>query len=176
MTRFRTHIALIAIVSIIACNKPAADRSNAVSPGSSGNNALQGWQPSSAARYSGGDYSQPIAIDTANRMIRSYVTGMGYPAQDTALRSLSFDADTLRAYLNDPKIVTLKFYIAHQQAYMNTAGGYGKNAGMKPGAITLVIAGLDNSEHIVRNSSNGVYEHTRPCPNNCNDERDAYLY
>jgi hypothetical protein len=56
-------------------------------------------------------------------MLESYLSSVGYPSVDTAIRSLSFDADTLRAYLQNPNIVTLKFMVAHQPDYIN--GGHG---------------------------------------------------
>lgn len=119
-----------------------------------------------AARPSGADYSQSIPIDTANRMITSYLTSVGYPSVDTALRALSFDADTLRAYLSNPNIVTVKFMVGHQQAYMNS-GKTGRAAGMNPAAITFVLVGLNSSDQYVRNSQSGVYDHFSLCPYEC---------
>ncbi len=78
------------------------------------------------ARYSGLDYSQAISISEANQMIGSYLSSINYAANDTTLRSLSFDADTLRSYLNDTshgKIVTLKFMLAHTPNYLASGGG-----------------------------------------------------
>src|SRR5690606_8048607 len=86
------------------------------------------------ARLVGELYSQPIALDTANRMIASYVASVGYPQRDTAVRSLAFSADTLRAYLSDSRITSLEFYLAHQLSYLNSGNNrFGKNIGMKPG-------------------------------------------
>jgi len=154
---------------IMACTK---GRSVDTTPaGSSTSNNTNGR----ANRLAGPGYSQSIPIDTANKMIQSYLNSVHYPAQDTALRSLSFDADTLRAYLSDPHIVTLKFMIAHQQAYTNTAASYGTYAGLKPNAITLIIVGMDDDNGIVRNKSNGVFEHCLPCPTSCNST-SALLY
>ena len=122
-------------------------------------------------------YSQPISIDTANRMIASYLESVNYPYQDTAVRSLAFDADTLRAYLADANITTLKFYLAHQQSYLNgDVNRFGKNIGMRPGALTVICVGVDDLGQVVKNSSNGVYEHAMPCPNLCGFEVDAYLH
>ena len=53
---------------------------------------------------------------------------------------------------------------------------FGKNIGMKPGALTIICVGIDDNGNVVRNSSNGVYEHALPCPNNCPNNIDGYLH
>jgi hypothetical protein len=128
----------------------------------------------STGRLVTSEYSQPIKVDTANRMIASYLTSVGYPNVDTTVRSLSFDADTLRAYLKNKDITTVRFYLGHQLSWLN--GGstrFGKNIGMAPGKLTIICAGLDDDGQIVRNTSNGVYEHAMPCPNNCGPSTTA---
>jgi len=120
------------------------------------------------------DYSQSIPVDTANRMIKSYLDGVGYPMADTAIRALSFDADTLRAYLANHDITTVKFMFAHQQSYINS-GGYGTHPGLNPNAITLVIAGLNDNDQYVLNSRNGVYEHMSPCPVQCPGGASSFI-
>lgn len=130
-----------------------------------------------AGRMVGAEYSKPIAIDSANKMINSYLQSVGYPYADTTIRSLSFDADTLRAYLANNNITTLKFYLGHQLGWLNgSVGRFGKNIGMQPGKLTIICVGLDNDGDVVRNTSNGVYEHAMPCPTNCGPSTsDAYL-
>ncbi len=132
----------------------------------------------SSARVVGAQYSQPIQIDTANRMIASYLESVGYPQVDTAVRTLSFNADTLRSYLSNPNITTMRFYLGHQLSYLN--GGtdrFGKDIGMRPGALTIIAVGTNDAGQIIRNTSNGVYEHAMPCPYNCPSfELDAYLH
>lgn len=127
------------------------------------------------ARYAGADYSQSIPLDEANKLINSYLTSVNYPAQDTALRSLMFDADTLRAYLRDTSIVTIRFFVAHTPSYANNSTTYGKYAGLKPDAMTLVIAGMNSSNQYVRSSRNGFYEHAKPCPALCPEGVGALL-
>lgn len=126
------------------------------------------------ARYAGTDYSQAIKIDTANRMIASYLSSINYPSNDSSLRSLTFDADTLRAYLNDSRIVTLKFMLAHQPGYMN-GGRYGLNCGMKASALTVVIVGMDENDRYIYNNRSMVYEHAMPCPNSCSGLSSSLL-
>lgn len=134
-------------------------------------------QANNAARLVGSLYSQPIQIDTANRMIASYLESVGYPAVDSAVRSLAFDADTLRAYLSNPSITTMRFYLGHQLSYLNAGQGrFGKDIGMRPGALTIIAVGMNDAGQVVRNSSNGVYEHAMPCPYSCGFDIDAYLH
>jgi len=129
------------------------------------------------ARLVASEFSQPISLDTANKMIASYVSSVGYPARDTAVRSLAFNADTMRAYLSDSRITSLEFVLAHQLSYLNSGTNrFGKNIGMKPGALTIIAVGYDNNGNVIRNSSNGVYEHAMPCPNNCPNLQNPYLH
>lgn len=166
MKRTIAAVAFASMCAIIACTKETGTVNNNVSPATTSQNGNQtGFGGHTAARTSAGNYSQSISVDTANRMIQSYLNSVGYPAVDTSIRSLSFDADTLRAYLSDHSIVTLKFIFAHTPAYANS--GYGTGAGLNPGAITLVIAGVNENDQYVLNNRNGVYDHMSPCPTLC---------
>ncbi len=152
-----------------ANNEPGAGTATTVVP----NTAIN----TNRARLVSSEFSQPISLDTANKMIASYVSSVGYPYRDTAVRSLAFNADTMRAYLADSRITSLEFVLAHQLSYLN--GGtnrFGKNIGMKPGAITIIAVGYDNNGNVIRNSSNGVYEHAMPCPTNCPNLQSPYLH
>ena len=168
-------LSLAAVICLLsACNRQAATDPGAdATPVHVTNTALV----KSNARFVSTEYSQPISIDTANRMISSYLTSVNYPMVDTALRSLAFNADTLRAYLSDARVSSLEFYVAHQLSYLNGGSNrFGKNVGMKPGALTIIAVGLDADGNVVRNSSNGVYEHAMPCPNNCPNLSNGYLH
>lgn len=123
----------------------------------------------------GANHSQPIPLDTANRMIESYLTSQGYPGNEEALRSISIDADTLRAYLQDSRITTIKLMVAHQPAYINS-GGYQKNAGLSSSAMTMVLVGVDEANKPVLNKSNGVYDQFSLCPKLCDAGADAYIH
>jgi hypothetical protein len=152
-------VLLLAICFILACTKESSPVNDTPAPQAT----VAGH---SSARYAGPNYSQSIPVDTANAMILSYLNSVRYPYADTALRSLSFDADTLRAYLQNPNIETVKLMFAHQPAYKNSANN-GKYSGMKPEALTVIVVGINGSGQYVRNSQNGVYEHLMPCPLNC---------
>jgi hypothetical protein len=158
-----------------ACNRQEA----AVDPGA---NNVKTYTPNTsvmhnAGRLVGEGFSKSIAIDSANKMIGSYLSSVGYPYADTAVRSLAFNADTLRSYLGNPAITDVKFYLAHQLGWLNAAtGNYGKNVGLQPGKLTIICVGLDNNGNVVRNHVDGVYEHAFPCPTTCGSSAsDPYL-
>lgn len=162
-----TIVSLLVLSVFFACNK--SDRNEALTATSANGNTAQqnGGNRNARKLFTPGDnYSKSIPIDTANKMILSYLASIHFPSQDTSLRCLYFDADTLRAYLSDPNITTVKFVLAHQQNYL-CAATYGKFIGMKPNAMTMIIAGVDDAGVLVKNTKGEVYEHAMPCPNNC---------
>ena len=159
--------ALLTISTIIACTKDTDPTGAVPAPAAATAQTKElSAMVSSQARLSGAAYSQSISLDTANRMLESYLTSVGYPAVDTAIRSLSFDADTLRVYLENRDIVTLKFMVAHRSDYINS-GRNGKPGGMKPDALTLIVVGLNDDQQTVLNNRGGVYDHLMPCPAQC---------
>jgi len=129
-------------------------------------------------RISGPGYSQLISKDSANRMIQSYLNSINYPSNDSTLRYLMFDADSLRNFLNDTshgKIATVKFMLAHKLNYINQ-GKYGVDAHMVGTAITLVMVGMSENEQYIFSGPNNaqVYDNFYRCPNFC-DELSAIL-
>lgn len=126
-------------------------------------------------RFSGENYSQAISVDQANLMIQSYLTSINYPTNNDEIRSFTFDADTLRNYLNDTtkgRIVTLKFMLAHKPTYAQSY--FGIPSGMKPNAMTIVVVGMDEDDKYIYNHANQVYDHFNPCPDYC-DKAGALL-
>lgn len=117
------------------------------------------------ARYSGSDYSQSISVEYANELIGSYLKSVDYPRLDTAIRSFAYDADTLRSYLADTSIKTIRFHMAHSPSYYNT--NKDQYRGLSAQSLTLVIVGYGNEDNMIRNNQNGVYEHCYPCPATC---------
>ena len=172
MKNLRLATALFAICFILACTKETGTIAQAPEP--QGSTSHSGVIGRSGARYAGPDYSQSIPVDTANAMIQSYLTSIEYPSKDTALRALTFDADTLRAYLSNPNIVSIKFIMAHQPVYKNS-NKRGKYAGMNPQAMTMIVVGLNSNNQYVLNNRNEVYEHFSPCPNNCQFNGTPYI-
>jgi hypothetical protein len=176
----KSKLLFIAILGacLVACTKndmhDVSANDTAPQTGGSGDGVTSRSLFQGLLRYAGSNYSQQIARDTANRMIESYLASVNYPGSNTGLRSLSFDADTLRSYLNDNRIVTLRFALAHTQSYMNS-GHYGQNSGTNAGSLTLVIIGLDQNDNFIYSSKNMVYDNMLPCPTFCPDNYSATL-
>lgn len=115
-------------------------------------------------------YSQPIPLDTANRMIQSYLTSIGYPGNNSEIRSWAFNADTLRNFLNTldgQRVKYLKFFMAHTQSYINS-GHYGQRPeNILAADFTLIIAGVDSAGKYVLAKLYKPYDQCMPCPYNC---------
>ena len=166
MNRTLAVLTLVTMYLIMGCTKNSSTIGSTPVPASQSHVGRYGMYGHSNARYSGSGYSQSIPVDTANNMIQSYLFSVNYPTTDTALRSLTFDADTLRAYLKNSNIVTLKFMLAHQPDFVSTHGS-GVYSGYDPNALTMVVVGLNDNDDYVLNSRNEVYEHFSPCPIYC---------
>lgn len=120
-------------------------------------------------------YSTSISIDSANRMLNSYLASTS--GNDSDLHSLIFDADTLVKYLTDTtrgRIRKVKLMLAHRLDFINN-GNYGRNAGYDLNALTLVIAGCDSNGNYVYNARNMVYDYCQPCPYNCPSSNDTLI-
>jgi len=105
-----------------------------------------------------------IHKDTANRMIRSYLASA--MSDTNNLQSLIVDAETLRNYLQDTSIKSVKVMFAHTQQYMD-AGNESKPAGYTSGALTVVFGGYDGAGNYVYSTGNMVPNKAKPCPHNC---------
>lgn len=110
-------------------------------------------------------YSALIPIDTANKMIQSYLDGINYTVNTEAIKALCFNADSLRAYLSDPTIKDIKFVFANTLEYANSPHGH-ERPDSNSHVTTLILAGYDNKGNYVF-KDNMVYENLRPCPNEC---------
>jgi hypothetical protein len=117
-----------------------------------------GLLPKNQFRYSGNDYSQHIPIDSANRMIGSYLTSIGYPSVDTGIRHMIFNADTMRNFLENNQIATLKFSMAHKRGSIS-GDNYGSYHGVNSNFFGLLLSGLneEEDEHIY-GPGNKVYD------------------
>lgn len=108
-----------------------------------------------------------VPVDSANKMINSYIQSLGGNPENQNLYSLIADANCLRDYLNaHPEVTNVKLMFAHTLDYINT-GHQGQNAGYKSGALTLVIAGYDAAGNYVLINGNSVMDNMNPCPLNC---------
>jgi len=116
-----------------------------------------------------GPFSQFIPIDSANTMLGSYLNSVNSLVNDTDLRSVIINADSLRRMLNDSslgKIASVKLMFAHTLSYIN-GGGANQYCGYQSGALTLIIAGYDNAGNYLYYPANAVLDFDAPCPANC---------
>lgn len=105
-----------------------------------------------------------IPVDSANKMIGSYLNSIDTGGPKTI--SLVFDAESLRAYLEDPQITGLKFMLAHPLDYINS-GHENVNGGLKAGALTIVVGGFDKDGNYVYGAGRTVPNKARICPPYC---------
>lgn len=112
-----------------------------------------------------GNYSRMIPVDTANKMILSYLNSINYQTDDSKIRSLIYNADSLRKYLSDTSIKNIKLMFAHTLDYINS-GGQNINCGYDAGALTVVLVGYNRNGNYVT-PNNTVADRSAPCPHNC---------
>lgn len=113
--------------------------------------------------------SRPVAIPTANRMIKSYLGGIDYLHNTDAVRSWLVSADTLRHYLSEGKgksIVRVKLMLAHTMAYIHS-GSEGRPAPVNSHDVTIVMVGVDQQGDLVYNPEHMPYDYAFPCPPAC---------
>lgn len=113
-----------------------------------------------------------IPVDSANKMIQSYLMSLVDTPGRTNLQSLIIDAGTLRAYLSDTSIKQLKIMLAHTLSYIN-AGNEGEHAGYAANALTVVMGGYNAAGNYVTAAGTKVPDNARPCPINCPAEGSA---
>ncbi len=106
-----------------------------------------------------------ISIDSANKMISSYINSINYPSNDSDLCSVTFDAEELRALLDSPSVTRVQIKLAHTLSYINQ-GKQNIPAGYKSGALTFLISGVNNAGNTVL-YNNMILNFARPCPNSC---------
>jgi len=111
-----------------------------------------------------------ISVDSANKMIGSYLNSINYQSYDSSLHSLVIDATELRRYMDTTpatnKIKKFKIMFAHKLAYINSGhqnqfGGYNQNA------FTVIIAGVNESGDYVMFPGSKAFDNSMPCPTSC---------
>lgn len=149
---FYRHFKCIAVIALFlsACRNPNCTKTGNVNP------------PNDT-------FSRFIPMDTANKMISSYLNSINYQQNDTDLQSLIVNVDQLRAFIdgnNGRNITHLKLMFAHTLAYTNS-NKVNTYAGYKANALTLIIAAYDSTGHYVYYPVNSVLDYTQPCPPVC---------
>lgn len=111
-----------------------------------------------------------IPIDSANRMISSYLNSINYTVNDSDIRSLILDADAFRDFLGHPTIGSqveqFKVSFAHTLDFINS-GHENQNAGYQSGALTIVITGLDDNGNYVHYPGGLAIDNASHCPPSC---------
>ncbi|HTN16143.1 MAG TPA: hypothetical protein VL092_00575 [Chitinophagaceae bacterium] len=110
-----------------------------------------------------------ITIDSANKMVSSYLASVNFPATDTAVRCFLYSAKELRYLLDSlpqsASIENIEIKMAHTLDYINN-GHAGQFAGYNQAGITLLMVGVNAAGNYVYANSK-VMNHGRPCPTNC---------
>lgn len=108
-----------------------------------------------------------ITLDTGNKMINSYLNSINYTVNDTDVRSFIVDAGALKKYLDSAQNITqIKIFFAHTLSYINS-GHENQFAGYQSGALTLILAGVNDSGNYVYYPGDMVIDHSAHCPSNC---------
>ncbi len=160
-TNKMTIAALIAAASLTACqsggeNKDAANKQT--EPMALSSSADSTTLPDTCLTC--------VPVDTANKMITSYINSLNGNSGNEYLYSLIVDADEMREYLNaNPGVKNVKLMFAHTLEYINS-GHSGQNCNTKAGKLTVILAGYDATGNYVI-GPNGVMDHCRPCPTDC---------
>jgi hypothetical protein len=111
-----------------------------------------------------------ISVDSANKMISSYLGSINYRTNDSSLYSLVIDAEALRHYMDTMppanKIKKFKIMLAHRLDYINSGhqnqlGAYNQNA------LTVVVAGINSMGDYVMFPGNQILDNSMPCPTSC---------
>jgi hypothetical protein len=107
-----------------------------------------------------------IPIDSANKMISSYLNSIQYQNNDTDVRAFVVDANAIRCYLNSnvgKNVVNLKVFLAHNAEYANSLDS-NKNCGYNVKGLTLVITGFDSLGNYVIYPNGVCIDHTEETP------------
>ncbi len=120
--------------------------------------------------FAADSFSKFIVIDSANKMLGSYLNSIHYTMNDTDLQSLIIDVKQLRQYLDSnptgEQITHLKLMFAHTLSYANSPMA-NTNAGYQSKALTIIVAGYNDSGKYIFYNNNSVLDYTQPCPPIC---------
>jgi len=162
------YIAAVLVI-IMSCTRQQMPTPENGGTGNSSSTAQSGNFNYHAMTKQISDYFGEVDVDTANRMIMSYLNSINYGVNTDAPRALVYDAEILRNYLNDTskgKIRYVKFMFAHTMDYINS-GHEGQKPGANENALTMVIVGYDANNNYVLTRNNKVRDNCMPCPANC---------
>lgn len=162
--KYTLPLTLMATLLFMACNQPGT--STAEHKDTIATTAASPKVSVKSLPVRQGPYSQFIPIDSANKMLLSYLNSINYQSNDTDLHSIIFDAGQVRTLLSDTAIKNIKIMFSHSLDYINGGGG-NTNCGYTAKELTVIISGYDNNGNYVYNPSGTVLEIGNPCPPNC---------
>lgn len=156
----RTVVTVLAsiLVIIAACTKKNATNNPNVKPADLNSLMFD-------STMTGAD-SPFIHVDSANKMLNSYLSSINTAERADDLHSLIIDAEALRYYLQNTDIKHVKIMLAHRLDYIN-AGYENTYAGTDYNALTVIIAGYDQNSNYVYTSAGSVLDNATPCPYQC---------
>lgn len=116
-------------------------------------------------------FTQFIPVDSANKMLNSYLNSISYQANDSTLRSISFDMAQLRAYTDSPatgsdRITSIKVMFAHKLSYINSGKGNTDGHNNRD-AVTFIIAAYTEDGTVRYLDGDKIMNTGAPCPTNC---------
>lgn len=110
-----------------------------------------------------------IPVDSANKMVTSYLASVNHPQNDSAVLSFTFSASELRRLLDSvdhpDSLKEVQIRLAHSLDYINN-GPHATPAGFNKNALRLLISGVDNKGNTIL-LNNEVMNYSMPCPNSC---------
>jgi|GEM_PF-487269 len=163
-TNKMTIAALLAVASLTACQNGGENKETGANKQTEPQALASGTGDSSTTEAD--TCLSCIPVDSANKMIGSYITSLNGNTSNEYLYSLIVNADDLRKYLVDnPSVTNVKVMFAHTLDYINTGHG-GQNCNTKAGALTVILGGYNSSGNYVIGTS-GVMDHAMPCPTSC---------
>jgi len=151
------------LIALAACNQ---DGQKTITTNESGKDSSSIAQMTPLAP---GEDTAFIAVDSANKMIKSYLASIQATSNDTNLHSLIIDANALREYLtagSGTSISHMKIMLAHRLDYINE-GGNGVRCGYKGDGLTVVLAGYSDDGSYIYFPTNRVLDQAMPCPHSC---------
>jgi hypothetical protein len=125
-----------------------------------------------SSKFDTTDYTFPdvITVDTANKMVNSYLNSVNYLSTDTNIQCVTFPAGLVRKYLDSltgsSSIAYLKISFAHQLVYINN-GHQNVNSGFSKNALTVILSGCDTNGSYIYYAGNSVIDNGMICPTNC---------
>lgn len=115
------------------------------------------------------EQSSFISIDSANKMISSYINSIDYKHNDSDVQSITYNARDLRKMLDSmvasETVTEVQIKLAHTLSYIND-GHANQPAGYNKDALTFVLVGI-NAQGDYVNAGTAVVDFGRPCPSHC---------